>query len=335
MHDHHDATLFDGEFAEADLLDLVEGTMETDRAKELVASIRAQNPKLLRTITRMQADRLALSGASDVAPPRNLVAGFLAQHASNTTDIEAVEPTQAMERSLRELDRTRRWRRQAPIRGAIAAGIAGIGVTTIAMMIADAISPDVLSVRSPVVLTMPTLAEPTAAAPERLTTNVAIAEYGVVLEGVNEEDLGHSLTDLLAYSNLTLVENLTYEQGAARLSGGNLQLQAAIQAGDGSVVLMQSEMQPLPLIGEESTAPSYAVRFDLASRGFRYAIVVDRDAAPAMVERISRLARTANLVSAHVTPTNGQFVLDAWHDWQTRNASTRPDRLIVPIACDR
>lgn len=335
MHDHHNTALFEGEFAEADLLDLVEGTMAPNRAEELVASIRARNPKLLRTITRMQADRGTLCDASDTAPPRSLIAGLFAHHASTTAHAEAVEPTQAMERSLRDLDRTRRWRRQAPLRGAIAAGIAGIGVTTIAMMIADAISPDVTSLQSPVALAPRMLAAPAVASPASTTMNVAVAEYGVVLEGVNEEDLGSSLIDLLAYSNLTLVENLTYEQGAERLSGGNRELQAAIQAGDGSVVLMQSEMQPLPLIGDESTAPSSAIRFDLASRGFRYAIVVDRDAAPVVVERISRLAVNANLVSAHVTSTNGQFVLDAWHDWQTRDASTRPDRLIVPIACKR
>lgn len=339
IHDHHDGSLINGEFAEADLLDLIEGTMTSERAVEFVQSIRERDPELLRTITRMQADRLALSNVSEVAPPRNLFASLFAQPTVSGLGghADAVEPTQAMERSLRDLDRSRRWRRQAPIRGAIAAGIAGIGVTTIALVLADSLSPGVTSLRENVAFSSPAVV-PTRTGVERPEVDAPdplVAEYGVVLEGVEAEELGQSLSDLFAYGNLTLVENLTFEEGAARLSGGDRELQAAIQAGDGAVVLMQSEMQPLPLLGDESTAPSSAIRFDLAQRGFRYAVVVDRDAADVVIERIGRLGANASLVSAHVTPRHGQFVLDAWHDWQVRDASKSAERLIVPIACGR
>jgi hypothetical protein len=342
IHDHSDGSMINGEFAEADLLDLVEGTMTPERAAELVAAMRERAPDLLRSVTRMQGDRLALSELAEAAVPRNILAGvFDSSERSSMVDSatrvhgEAFEQTQAMERALHDLARRRKWRRQAPMRAAIAAGIAGIGITTLAAVIWDSSSPASGARSTPSTIALaPTPDDTTNQATSDVVPRAFVAEYGLVLEGIDPVAVGSELRDLLAYSDLTLVENLTYDESIDRITGGDLEMRAAIQAGDGTVFLTPADLQPAPLVGDEGTAPSSAVRFDLAERGFRYAIVVDRDSAAAMVEQISRLGQKAGLVSAHVSPRHGQFVLDAWQDWQSRDATKAASRLIIPIACD-
>ena len=67
-----DLSQFD-EFAEADLLDLVEGTMDPERAMELAQAVKVRDPELLRRLIRMQADRMELTAHGEpVAPPHLL-----------------------------------------------------------------------------------------------------------------------------------------------------------------------------------------------------------------------------------------------------------------------
>ena len=54
------------DFAEADLLDLVEGTMDPDRARAFAESVKSKDPELLRRLIRMQGDRLDLSSHGDL-----------------------------------------------------------------------------------------------------------------------------------------------------------------------------------------------------------------------------------------------------------------------------
>ena len=136
----------------------------------------------------------------------------------------------------------------------------------------------------------------------------------------------HGFSKFLLFEKTVIYKIIIFVSG---LYGTSL-----IQAGDGTVFPTPTDLQPAPLVGDEGTAPNSAVRFDLAERGFRYAIVVDRDSAAAMVEQISRLGQKAGLVSAHVSPRHGQFVLDAWQAWQSRDATKVATRLIIPIACD-
>lgn len=330
------------EFAEADLLDLVEGAMTHERAKELAEVIKSRHPELLGQLTRMQADRLALSSHKNVAPPKDLISNVLSQ--SSDTSIldrdfhEAVEPTQMMERAVKDLGRRRRRRKQAPLFAAIAAGIAGIGVTTSIMILIDASSSSEKSVNLAQTTSAPlsTPGEALNVSPEK-PSEAIVAEYGLVLRGVDEESLGSQLANLLAYGDTVVVENLTLDDSVRNRTGGSDELRAAIQAGN-KTIIHNSEMLPPPLVGSLEQAPSPEVRLNLADRGFQYAIVVDCAKAADAIAQIGKLADSAGLVPAHVELNDKKFVLDAWKDWQSRAEATAvgqgsQQRLIVPISC--
>ena len=331
------------EFAEADLLDLVEGAMTPERAKELADILKARHPKLLGKLTRMQADRLALTSHEHLAAPKNLVSIALKKRSvPNVLDRdyqEAVEPTKMMERAVRDLGRRRRRRRQAPVIAAIAAGIAGIGVTTGIMVLIDAASqPRPLNG----VMTTAQAQAPNAVQSAPLASaepsEAIVAEYGLVLRGVDEGSFGGQLANLLAYGDTVVVENLALDDQVRDRTGGNDVLRAAIQAGNKAIV-SSSEMLPPPLVGSLEQAPSASIRLDLAERGFQYAIVIDRAKAADAVKQIGRLADSVGLVPAHVKPNESKFVFDAWQAWQSRAAATAAmgegsqQRLIVPISC--
>lgn len=329
------------DFAEADLLDLVEGAMTHERAKELAEAIKSRHPELLGQLTRMQADRLALSSHKNVAPPQDLISNVMSQPSDGSfldQDFqEAVEPTQMMERAVKDLGRRRRRRKQAPLFAAIAAGIAGIGVTTSIMIIIDAASSDEsVNLAQTTSAPLNTPVESLNVIPEKQSEAI-VAEYGLVLRGVDEGSLGSQLANLLAYGDTVVVENLTLDDSVRNRTGGSDKLRAAIQAGN-KTIIHNSEMLPPPLVGSLEQAPSAEVRLDLADRGFQYAIVVDCAKAADAIAQIGKLADSAGLVPAHVEPNDKKFVLDAWKDWQSRAEATAvgqgsQQRLIVPISC--
>ena len=118
-----------GDFDQLDLLDLIEGTMSADRAKVLVETVREKDPQLLHKLVRMQADRIEMASHHTPPTPENLFAKV--RQLTNPNDTlpsdfpEAVEPTLMMERSLKNLGRTRR-RRQRPPREGVAQGLAPV-----------------------------------------------------------------------------------------------------------------------------------------------------------------------------------------------------------------
>ena len=330
------------EFAEADLLDLVEGTMTPEAAKELAEIVKIKHPELLGTLTRMQADRLALESHLDMEPPLGLFADVTTRSQQPRVQIdrdfqEAVEPTAMMERSLRDLGRRRRRRRQAPMIAAIAAGIAGIGVTIGIMMLLQ----EVNSSREKGIGLSESFARIDDEGPSNsstaFTSEAIVSEYGLVLRGVEEGVFGGQLANLLAFGDVVVVENLTLDQSVRNRTGGNDKLRAAIQAGNSSIIL-ESEMLPPPLVGSLEQAPSASIRLDLAERGFQYAIVINQSEAASTVAQIGKLADSASLVPAHVEPNDNKFVFDAWKEWQSRAKATSDSggssqRLIVPISC--
>lgn len=331
------------EFAEADLLDLVEGAMTPQRAKELADILKSRHPKLLGKLTRMQADRMALSSSELLPTPKNLVGNALSQRSvPNVLDRhfqEAVEPTKMMERAVRDLGRRRRRRRQAPFIAAIAAGIAGIGVTTGIMVLIDATSPSrsLNDVKSTIAQVQSPDAAQSAPLASAEFSEAIVAEYGLVIRGVDEGAFGGQLANLLAYGDTVVVENLALDDQVRDRTGGNDVLRAAIQAGNKAIV-STSEMLPPPLVGSQEQAPSASIRLDLAERGFQYAIVIDRAKAADAVAQIGRLADSVGLVPAHLEPNQSAFVFDAWQAWQSRAAASASgegpqQRLIVPISC--
>jgi len=239
------------DFAEADLLDLIEGTMTPERARELAELIRNKRPDLLGVLTRMQADRLALESHLDMEPPRDLVSDIAAAPQPRSVHEreyqEAAEPTVMMERAVRNLGRRRRRRRQAPYIAAIAAGIAGIGITAAIVVLVEELG---RSTQPPSSATSTQLAagESVPQAIDASARDAVVAEYGLVVRGVDASAFGTDLANLLAFGDAVVVETLALDEGVRNRTGGNASLRAAIQAGDRAII-HESEMLPPPLVG--------------------------------------------------------------------------------------
>jgi hypothetical protein len=168
------------------------------------------------------------------------------------------------------------------------------------------------------------------------TQEIVVADYGLVLGGVDEKMIEPALEALSRKADLVLVQNLTIAQSVSNASGFG---QATLKKGGAgaSSNAANRDLQPSPLVGQSGFAPETRVRLALAERGFQWAIVVDRADAAEMVEQIGRLGRTASLVSANAEAREVSQDSNAWNAWQVRKVATpsgigNARRLIVPIA---
>lgn len=359
------------DFAEADLLDLVEGTMDPDRARAFAESVKSKDPELLRRLIRMQGDRLDLSSHGDPLPPMDLLEGVQARmirHDLLAGDfLETMEPTAMMARSVEDLDR-RRGRRllQRSVLGSLAASIALVGTVVLVFgwllrveddRVVDRIQTSaqidvdsLLAVESTgkPVNVFTALPDSSVLGVHRLRVQalntppvepiqeIVVADYGLVLGGVDEKMIQPALEALSREADLVLVQNLTIAESVSNVSSfgqATLNKDPKGESWNGA----NRDLQPSPLVGQAGLAPETRVRLDLAERGFQWAIVVDRANAAEMVEQIGRLGRTASLVSANTEA--GEFSQDAnaWNAWQVRKVATpsgigNARRLIVPIA---
>ena len=167
---------------------------------------------------------------------------------------------------------------------------------------------------------------------------VELADYGLMLKGVQWKDFEPALAELSKQGELVLVRNLTIAESVTqavspgKASFGPIVDDAGRKFGEGA-----RDLQPAPLVGEASLAPATETRLELAERGYRWAVVVDRNEAAAIVEQIGRLAEKARLISAGSEPSYELDELDAWQTWQSRQAAAsrgvgNAKRIIVPIA---
>jgi hypothetical protein len=360
-----------GDFDQLDLLDLIEGTMSSDRAKRLVESVREKDPQLLHKLVRMQADRVEMSSHKTPPPPKNLLSKV--QLRTSSVEIlapdfpEAIEPTVMMERSLKNLGRNRRRRQRAPMIAAMAACLAGVGVTTVALIVLnivtepdglktvppvlalDSVQDDLRSPGTPVVEENPTpvltsastinqslartpvdsLSSPTLGTP-------VVAENGLVLQGVDPQALGIQLSAILSSRDMVLVENIPfeeiYENSRSSAEDGSLRNRRQMdrfQTGAGV-------LQPPPMVGFEDGAPSNATRSELAERGFRWAIVLEPGQVDDVIARIEQLAETIELVPMGMSGNSRQSgdVRDVWNSREAAIAEwANADRLVIPISC--
>ncbi|MCH2161531.1 MAG: hypothetical protein MK085_06615 [Phycisphaerales bacterium] len=332
-HDYDiDLSTFD-EFAEADLLDLVEGTMDPDRALELAHAVKVRDPNLLRRLIRMQADRMELSAHGDPVAPSHLLDGVQSRlHDEDLVEgdfLETLEPTAMMARAVEDLDRRRRQKLyRGPIMAGVAASLAIIGVGVIISawsMLGQSRSQGTggfgqgmaESVRPP-------------------AQEMALAEYGLMLKGMASQDVEPALAAISQEGELVLVRNLTVAESVS--ASGDEGMASAGGNGEHSTRSALVEgLQPAPLVGDATFAPSTRTRVELAERGYRWAVVVDRDEAAQVVERIGRLAGNAGLVAARAEPSNALESLGAWRNWQPGRVTSSPGsgnakRIIVPIA---
>ncbi len=359
-----------GDFDQLDLLDLIEGTMSSDRAKILVESVREKDPQLLHKLVRMQSDRIEMSSHEIPAPPKDLLAKV--QLRTSSVDIltsdfpEAIEPTLMMERSLKNLGRSRRRRQRAPMLAAMAACLAGVGVTTVALIVLDIVTepdglktvPQVLALDSTEDIRIPdtpvvdedfTQVLKSASTSNQLLASTSmdsvnsstlgapvVAENGLVLQGVDPEALGIQLSASLSSRDMVLVENIPFEEiyegsrsSAEDGSFRNRRQMDRFQTGAGV-------LQPPPMVGFEDGAPSNATRSELAERGFRWAIVLEPGQVDDVIARIERLAETVELVPMSMSGNSGQNA-DVREVWNSRKAAiaewANADRLVIPISC--
>ena len=371
-----DLSQFD-EFAEADLLDLVEGTMDPERAMELAHAVKVRDPELLRRLIRMQADRMELTSHGEpVAPPHLLESvqtRLIREDLLEGDFLETVEPTAMMARAVRDLDRRRRRRMyRGPIMAGLAASVAVIGVsvvlvgwsllsesgrrgtplvepiaantTEVPVAVTDepgdiprqaffAARPDE-SVRTAHVRRVQAMAEPVPPAIPELE----LADYGLMLKGVPGEEFEPALARLSEQGELVLVRNLTIAESVTEASSPG---KASFGALGGNSTFTTNgtvqDLQPQPLVGDASMAPTTETRLQLAERGYRWAVVVERSVAAEVIEQIGRLAGNARLISADSEPSSELDQLDAWQTWRSRQAAAgqgvgNAKRIIVPIA---
>ena len=360
-----------GDFDQLDLLDLVEGTMSPDRAKVLVETVREKDPELLHMLVRMQADRIEMSSHHTPPTPENLLAKiqqFNSPHDILVSDFpEAIEPTLMMERSLKNLGKSRRRRQRAPMLAAVAACLAGVGVTTVALIVLDIVTePEGLKTVAPVIAldspadTADTLAAsvvsestaPILTSASTIPQNLAqkttdpnnssfvaspvVAENGLVLQGVDPQAIGIQLSAILSSRDMVLVENIPFQEmyeeslsSAADGSFRNRRQMDRFKTGAGV-------LQPPPMVGFEDGAPSNATRSELAERGFRWAIVLEPSQAEDVIARIERLAETVELVPMGMSGNSSlnEDVRTAWNSRKEAIAEwANADRLVIPISC--
>ena len=365
------------EFAEADLLDLVEGTMDPERAMELAHAVKLRDPDLLRRLIRMQADRLELTAHGEpVAPPHlleSVQSRLIREDLLEGDFLETVEPTAMMARAVKDLDRRRRRRMyRGPIMAGLAASVAVIGVTVVLVgwsllsesnrrgttlpesvvqnTTEESVSPAAEteeikrqavfaarpdeSVRTAHVRRVQAMAEPVPPPIPELE----LADYGLMLKGIQGEDFEPALAELSQKGALVLVRNLTIAESVTEATSPGRASFGARQEGSGGVTnATVQDLQPEPLVGEPSMAPNTQTRLELAERGYRWAVVVDRGVAAEVVEQIGRLADNARLISARSEPSGELDELDAWQTWRSREAAAgqgvgNAKRIIVPIA---
>ena len=318
----------------------------------------------------MQSDRIEMSSHEIPAPPKDLLAKV--QLRTSSVDIltsdfpEAIEPTLMMERSLKNLGRSRRRRQRAPMLAAMAACLAGVGVTTVALIVLDIVTepdglktvPQVLALDSTEDIRIPdtpvvdedfTQVLKSASTSNQLLASTSmdsvnsstlgapvVAENGLVLQGVDPEALGIQLSAILSSRDMVLVENIPFEEiyegsrsSAEDGSFRNRRQMDRFQTGAGV-------LQPPPMVGFEDGAPSNATRSELAERGFRWAIVLEPGQVDDVIARIERLAETVELVPMSMSGNSGQNA-DVREVWNSRKAAiaewANADRLVIPISC--